>query len=270
MRISFTQHTTLLESDLETPVGLFIRLVGELQGILLESAAVDGRWGLYSVIASDFLLSASCGNGLLALHTTDERLAPLQEFAGKPFIQGLRDVMGALHIESDPKPPQAPITRALYGYLGYGIAGMLEPKLAKTLPPEDAEASLVLPGTLIVFDHSYNRITRLTLHLDGKPLTPLSLPRATAGYTSATAAGSSHIPALAGKEGYTAAVTRVKELLRQGEGIQVVLSTPFSAPLTESPFNLYRRLRRINPSPYMFYMRLPFMAGASGGALLGS
>ena len=270
MRISFTQHTTLLDSDLETPVGLFIRLVGELQGILLESAEVDGRWGRYSVIASDFLLSASCGNGLLTLHTTDERLAPLQELAGKPFIQGLRELMGALHIESDPKAPQAPITRALYGYLGYGIAGMLEPKLVKTLPPEEAEASLVLPGTLIVFDHSYNRITRITLHLDGKVLTPLSPARRAAGYIPVTTANSHNTPALAGKEGYTAAVKRVKELLRQGEGIQVVLSTPFSAPLTESPFNLYRRLRRINPSPYMFYMRLPFMAGASGGALLGS
>lgn len=264
MRISFTQHPILLDSDLETPVGLFIRLVGELQGILLESAEVDGRWGRYSVIASDFLLSASCGNGLLALHTADERLASLQSFAGKPFIQSLRELMSALYIENNPNTPQAPITRALYGYLGYGIAGMLEPKLVKTLPPEDAEASLVLPGTLIVFDHSYNRITRITLHLDGKELTPLSPAYPASSPAPAARTG------LAGKERYTAAVARATELLRQGEGIQVVLSTPFSAPLTESPFNLYRRLRRINPSPYMFYMRLPYMAGATGGALLGS
>ena len=61
-----------------------------------------------------------------------------------------------------------------------------------------------------------------------------------------------------------AAVNRVKEQLRQGEASQVVLSTPFSAPLAESPFSLYRRLRRINPSPYMFYLRTP------EGTLLGS
>ena len=265
MRISFTQQPTLLDSDLETPVGLFIRLVGELQGILLESAEVDGRWGRYSVIASDFLLSASCHNGLLALHTADARLAPLHSFEGKPFVQGLRELLRALHIENNPQAPQAPITRALYGYLGYGVAGLLEPKLAKALPPEAAEASLVLPGTLIVFDHSYNRITRVSLHLDGTAPMPLSPPRAPAvPAAAATPTG------LTGKERYTAAVARVKEMLHQGEGIQVVLSTPFSAPLTESPFNLYRRLRRINPSPYMFYMRLPYMAGAAGGALLGS
>ena len=270
MRICFTQHTTFLDSDLETPVGLFMRLVGEQQGILLESAAVDGRWGRHSVIASDFVLSASCHNGQLILHTADARLADLQEYAGQPFIQGLRELMAALHIAREPQKPQAPITRALYGYLGYGLAGLLEPKLASTLPLADAEASLALPGTLIVFDHSYNRITRITLHLDGSALTPLSPVRPATGYAPATCAGPRAMPALAGKEGYTAAVARVKELLRQGEGIQVVLSTPFSAPLTESPFNLYRRLRRINPSPYMFYMRLPVMAGAPGGALLGS
>lgn len=268
MRIHFTQHPTLLDSDLETPVGLFIRLVGELQGILLESAEVDGRWGRYSVIASDFVLSAHCANGLLALHTADERLAPLRQFAGAPFIQGLRGVLAALEIESNPKVPQSPITRALYGYLGYGIAGMLEPKLAQALPPEEAEASLVLPGTLIVFDHGYNRITRITLHLDGKPLMPLAPSRHAT--SPMPMPGPAVRTGLTGQEQYTAAVARTKELLRQGEAIQVVLSTPFSAPLTESPFNLYRRLRRINPSPYMFYMRLPYMAGATAGALLGS
>jgi len=59
----------------------------------------------------------------------------------------------------------------------------------------------------------------------------------------------------------------VKELIRQGEAIQVVLSAPFSAPLSESPFSLYRRLRRVNPSPYMFYMRLP---DAEAGVVLGA
>ena len=263
MRISFTKHLTLLDSDLETPVGLFIRLIGELQGILFESAEVDGRWGRYSVIASDFLLSASCGGGLLDLRASDERLAPLKDLSGKPFIQGLRELMQALSIESAPGAPQAPITRALYGYLGYGIAGMMEPRLAKALPPEEAEASLVLPGTLIVFDHGYNRITRIDLRLDGEPVTPLPPVTATACVSGVDPA----IFALAGKEAYMAGVARVKEMLRQGEAIQVVLSTPFSASLSESPFSLYRRLRRANPSPYMFYMRLPSLAG---GALLGS
>jgi len=266
MHIRFTQHAALLDSDLETPVGLFIRLAGDRPGILLESAEVGGRWGRYSIIALDFVLAASCRNGLLYLNTTDERLSPLQELAGRPFIEGLRGLMRTLHIEHVPiegPQNQPPITRALYGYLGYGLAGLFEPKLAKALPPEQTEGVLALPGALIVFDHGYNRITRIALRLDGRDVAPLSVvgPTVPGAFQNIDAAP------LADREAYTAAVARVKELLRQGEAIQVVLSTPSSAPLAESPFNFYRRLRRINPSPYMFYMRLP---DPNDGVLLGS
>jgi anthranilate synthase component 1 len=250
----------VLDSDLETPVGMFIRLVGETQGILFESAEVDGRWGRYSVIAFDFLLSASCRNGLLEICVADERLRPLETCAGKPFPEGLRALMSALAFTDTLHKSQPPITRALYGYLGYGVAGLLEPKLVPVLPPEQAEAVLVLPGSLIVFDHGYNKITRLTLRLDGeeiRSLSPVSFPVPDSRLRSGGFR-------TAGREGFTAAVARVKEMLRQGEAVQVVLSTPFSAPLAESPFSLYRRLRRMNPSPYMFYMRLP------DGALMGS
>ncbi len=258
MRIRLTQYPELLDSDLETPVGLFIRLVGEHQGVLFESAETDGRWGRYSIIATDFLLAASCRDGLLHLRTVDEALAALQEHAGKPFIEGLRAVMRGLELAQDPRLPQPPITRALYGYMGYGVAGLFEPKLAKALPPREAQAAMALPGTLIVFDHGYNKITRITLRGERGPLK--ALPPVVPARPAQPVA-----PArTAGREGYTAAVARVKDMLHRGEATQVVISTPFSAPLAESPFSLYRRLRRINPSPYMFYMRLP------DGALLGS
>ena len=260
MRIRLTQHSKPLDSDLETPVGLFIRLVGEHQGILFESTETDGRWGRYSIIATDFLLTASCREGLLDLRAADETFAPLKVHNGKPFIDGLRAVMGELELVRDSRLPQPPITRALYGYFGYGVAGLFEPKLAAALPPQAAQASLALPGTLIIFDHGYNKITRITLRADGTPLKALP-PAVQPVLSAAQPAAPSYT---AGKEGYTAAVARVKAMLHQGEATQVVLSTPFSAPLSESPFSLYRRLRRINPSPYMFYMRLP------DGALLGS
>lgn len=273
MRIRFTQHATLLDSDRETPVGLFIRLTGDSPGILLESAEVDGRWGRYSIIASEFVLAASCRNGLLNVRAEEGALSPLRELTGLPFVQGLRDLMSALHIE----PPASarsqeypPITRALYGYLGYGLAGLLEPKLSGALPPEEAEATLVLPGLLIVYDHGYNRITRISLRHNGKKMRPLSvaaLPQSGPPEMSKPVPAASLSGGLTGKEAYMAAVARVQELLRQGEAIQVVLSTPFSAPLKGNPFYLYRRLRRINPSSYMFYMHFPDPAD---GVLLGS
>ena len=267
MRLTFIQQPQLIDSDLETPVGMFIRLVGDSQGILCESAEVDGRWGRYSVIGMDFALTVSAHEGRLSLRLADERLHPLREHEGKPFIQGLRDLMGDLEILQDPAFPQPPITRGLYGYFGYGVAGMFESKLAAVLPPEQAEAALALPGTLMVFDHGYNKITRIALLLDGGPLKCLS-PFANGSSDKASQAAESAPTAT--KQGYMGAVSRVKDMLRQGEAIQVVLSTPFSAPLSESPFSLYRRLRATNPSPYMFYMRLPgtVLAGSSPEVLI--
>ena len=271
MCIRFTQQAQSLDSDLETPVGLFIRLVGESPGILLESAEIDGKWGRFSLIATDFVLSAAsdAGSGALALKMADPRLQSLpslQALAGRPFVEGLRELMSLLHIDTSAMADAAayaPITRALYGYLGYGVAGMFEPKLADVLPAADAEASLVLPGTLVVFDHTYNRISRLTLCLDGEKV--LALPPE--NFSTKTSKPAPELAGLVGSNAYTAAVSAVKAQIREGEAIQVVLSTPFSAPLTESPFALYRRLRRINPSPYLFYMRLP---GMNNGVLLGS
>lgn len=266
MRITFTQHPIPVAGDLETPVGMFIRLAGDSRGILCESAEVDGRWGRYSIIGTDFLLTAQAARGILELRTADEGLAMVHSHAGKPFIQGLRDLMGDLEILQDPALSLPPITRALFGYFGYGAASMFEPKLAGALPPGQAEVSFALPGSLVIFDHRYNKITNVTLKLDGAPLK--ALPAANG---SAMRHEGSKIPCpTAGKDGYMASVARIKEMLRQGEAIQVVLSTPFSAPLAESPFNLYRRLRATNPSPYMFYMRLSdtALAGSSPEVLV--
>ena len=262
MPIIFTQHVEIMESDLETPVGMFLRLVEDRQGILLESAETDGRWGRYSIAAKDFILTLACVDGLLQISKADAALDPLMEYNGTPFITGLRSLMRNIRIEgvaaADAKP-QPPITRALYGYLGYGIAGLFEPRLAESLPPEEARASLVLPGTLFVFDHTYNKITCLTLTINGQtPAMPYASP------CRPREKKMLDLPGLNTKEKYVSAVRQVKEMLRQGEAIQAVISVPFSAPLAESPFSLYRRLRRINPSPYMFYMRLP------DGILLGS
>lgn len=260
MPVTFTQHSETLESDLETPVGMFMRLVGDRQGILFESAETDGRWGRYSVAAMDFILAASCVDGRLRVHVADDALGSLSQESETPFVEGVRALMRNIRINQVEKTePQPPITRALYGYLGYGVAGLFEPKLASHLPAEDAKACLVLPGSLIIFDHTYNKITRLTLRIGGKK--PVSIASSGQPLPSRV---TSEPPGLDTEERYTDAVRQVKEMLGNGEAIQVVLSVPFSAPLSESPFNFYRRLRRINPSPYMFYMRLP------DGVLLGS
>ena len=249
-------HLTELESDQETPVSLFMRLVGDNPGILLESVDVDGRWGRYSIIATHYVCTITCHQGKLVLNVEDEAFEGLHAYNGQDFITGLRNIMQDISFEGE-KPDVPSITRGLYGYLGYGISSLLENKLVSALPVTDAEACLVLPGTTIIFDHMYNRIVRLDLTAQGRALRHVTpAPRES---------GPPRPPgALHTEPAFIDAVKRMKEQIRQGELIQGVLSVPFQAPFTANPFTFYRRLRRRNPSPYMFYMNIP------DGVLLGS
>ncbi|MCL1888576.1 MAG: anthranilate synthase component I family protein [Kiritimatiellaeota bacterium] len=245
-RITLRQNARRMEGDTDTPISLFLK---NPRGILFESAEVDGRWGRYSVLASSFLLTLSCREGRLAAEVADPRLAPLKEFEGAPFFEGLRSVMAALDI-TPVDTSQPPITRGLYGYLGYGVAALSCERLARTLPVADAEACLVLPGRVLLFDHLYNRLTEITI--DGAPKiepAPVArvgdLPRVGEVYETP------------GRAEFCGRVGHVREELLKGEAIQVVISTRFEAGFEGDAFELYRRLRRVNPSPYMFYMDMP-------------
>ena len=247
MNIELKQQIRILDGDLDTPISLYLKLAGNEPGILLESAEVDGRWGRYSVVASKFLLELSCREGNIVVKANDERLAGLKRHEVEPFDLGLKKVMNALAFSKADGPDLPPITRGLYGYLGYGVAGIFEPKLQSHLPPEQAEARLVLPGELVLFDHLYNQIFHISL------LESFSCP-STLGFTVPAPPKIGPVSTYPGQSEYMGMVADVKELIRQGEAIQIVVSTRFSAPIEGCPFEVYRSLRSINPSPYMFYM----------------
>lgn len=246
--IELKQTSRRLGADTQTPISLFLQIMHtQPDALLLESAEVDGRWGRYSVIACDYLLSLSCRRAKLHLEIGDERLVPLSEAEGMPFLEGLRQVIGRLDLQGPSGQP--PITRALYGYFGYETAALFQPKLAETLDTDDAEARLVLPGTVFVFDHLYNHLTQLSLG------SVRGLPRALPAPHGGLHVGD--IERRPGRERYEDAVRHVRELLRRGEAIQIVGSTQSSAPFEGDAFELYRRMRSLNPSPYMFYMGFP-------------
>ncbi len=259
--VCLSQQARWLPADMDTPISLFMGMVGTGNGILLESAEVDGRWGRYSILACDMAMLVSCANGKLALTLSDERLSPLKQFIGQDFVPGLRAVMQNLQIA----PPQdmrdlPPITRALYGYLGFGMAGLFNAKLSEIMPASEADCQLFLPGTLLVFDHLYNRLCQISLgtHRD------VHSAHSNASYLSA-AVGQDNAKddtdflasAQPNGEGYKDWVSQIKEMLRQGEAIQVVPSVRFSTQFAGETFDLYRRLRRYNASPYMFFMCFP-------------
>ena len=218
--VTLRQSARWLPADMDTPISLFLGMCHEHHGILLESAEVDGRWGRYSILACDFLLQAACRDGLLALDTNDDRLRPFAVLNGMPFTEGLRTLMRGLHLEKPEGITLPPITRALYGYFGYGMASFFNKKLENCLPQKDADASLVLPGTVLVFDHLYNRLCQISLgeHRD------VNGARTRECGAALPFIGEDAVTATPGREGYMDAVNKIKQMLRQGEAIQVVPS----------------------------------------------
>ncbi|MBO4300793.1 MAG: anthranilate synthase component I family protein, partial [Desulfovibrio sp.] len=114
----------------------------------------------------------------------------------------------------------------------------------------------MLPGTVLVFDHLYNRLCQVSLgeHRDVEIRAAMSGKQTAESLPTLNPEEFSAEP---GEKGYKDYVRHVKELLRRGEAIQVVPSVRFSTPFSGDPFVLYRRMRRCNASPYMFYMNFP-------------
>ena len=243
------QQARWLPADMDTPISLFLGMAGHGDGILLESAEVDGRWGRYSVLACDMALVLTCREGRLSVDIRDERLAPLAAHDGQPYVEGLRALMRHVQITAPEGMDVPPITRALYGWLGFGMARLFHPTLAGVMPEAEAEAMLVLPGTVLLFDHLYNRLCQISLgeHREVRS------GRQTADAASPDAG---EVTASPDEAGYKAVVERIRAMLHAGEAIQVVPSVRFSTPFSGDAFTLYRRMRRYNASPYMFYMKI--------------
>lgn len=243
------QRARWLPADMDTPISLFLGMAGNGDGILLESAEVDGRWGRYSVLACDMALVLTCREGRLAVDIRDDRLAPLAAHDGQPYVAGLRALMRQLRITPPEGMDVPPITRALYGWLGFGMARLFHPTLAGAMPEDEAEAALVLPGTVLLFDHLYNRLCQISLGEHRE----VSSGRQTA---EAPLPDGGEVTASPDEAGYKAVVERIRAMLHAGEAIQVVPSVRFSTPFAGDAFTLYRRMRRYNASPYMFYMKI--------------
>ncbi|MBQ7739165.1 MAG: anthranilate synthase component I family protein [Desulfovibrionaceae bacterium] len=266
-KVILHQKAEWLPADMDTPISLFKSLVGQGQGILLESAEVDGRWGRFSVLLTHYALEIGCENGLLRLKINDERLAPLSRYDGQNFLSGLRQVMQSIDlVRPEGFADLAPITRAFYGYLGFGMAALFNARLAKVMPVAEAECKLVLPGTTLVFDHLYNRLCHISLGAEP------DLTRLPASEESKLSIDIENVSSTPNEAGYKEMVKTIKAELVAGEAIQVVPSVRFTTKFSGDPFELYRRMRRFNASPYMFFMRFDDLTlfGSSPEVMVGA
>jgi anthranilate synthase component 1 len=262
-------------ADLETPVSAFLKIHRGPYGFLLESVQGGERWGRFSFLGTQPALVLRVRGRDVELETpgggTERRTTddPLSE---------LKRLLGQYRPVSLPGLPR--FAGGAVGYLAYDVVRAFE-RL-----PVAAEDDLALPDlymllvqSLLVFDNVAQTI-RVVSHADLRDgATPdaaydaaveridalVARLRAPAVEPEAPPVEPGDLRANMTPEVFQGLVERAKEYIRAGDVIQVVLAQRFELPLAAAPFNVYRCLRTVDPSPYMFYLALgaQAVAGAS-------
>ncbi len=266
--------STAQYNDTETPVSAMYKLChNRAFSFLLESAEGGALRGRYSIIGRDPDLIWQCQHGK-GSSINRHALTSKEKFktSSQTPLEDLRALLTECHID-DVNQPQ-PIAAGLFGYLSYDMVQYME-KLPTPQPigVETPEALLIRPTLLAIFDNVENRIIVVTPVWYDKSQTAeqayqLAKERIAQANQDLASAMVSPPDAKIGpaplpepKSNMTEAkfcksVERAKEYICAGDIFQVVLSQRFSLPFKLPPFSLYRSIRRLDPSPFLFYFNL--------------
>jgi anthranilate synthase component I len=253
-------------ADLLTPVSAFLKIAEHSDyAFLLESVEGGEHVGRYSFLGKDPFLILRARDG----KTTIDR-GGVTTVSEQPLIDTLRRLMADFRSPYVPELPR--FTGGAVGYLGYGAASWFEPVLGDlgTGPDGADPACFMLFDTVLAFDHVQHRIliianARITADEDLDSLYQFAcakiqfvereLERSLSHKRAAAAAGV-QVRSNCTREEYEEQVRAAKEHISAGDIYQVVLSQRFEADVTADPFMVYRALRHVNPSPYMYFIRV--------------
>ena len=254
-----------IAADLDTPLSVYLKLVDGPNGFLLESVQGGENWGRYSIIG------LPCRRAWRATGRRLERLdygAVVETFDD---VNPLDVIAAEVREVSSPKLPDLPgFAGGLVGYFGYETVALVEDRLDFSGKPDELgvpEILLLEAEELAVFD---NLAGRLNLIVNVDPRRPDAWAEAqrrldqlahrlrcgSPGYPPPL---SLPVPAESdyrygfSQDDFKAAVARVREYILAGDVMQVVLSQRMSVELAARPLDVYRALRSLNPSPYMYF-----------------
>ena len=240
-------------ADGETPASAFQKLDDGGYSFLFESAEQTEQSGRYSFLGF---------SPHLIIRGED----------GEDPLAALEKVMARFRFVPQPDLPR--FAGGAVGFLGYDVARYFEKALPP--PPEDdlqiPEMIFMIMGLLLVFDHRYRRVKIVAnafLDDDGNPAAAYDAAAKKIQESLAKLSGAARLPFVDAQkpvsrqtvrsnttqEKFEAAVRKAKEHIRAGDAFQIVLSQRFETDFTGDPLKLYRCLRLVNPSPYMFCLR---------------
>jgi anthranilate synthase component 1 len=255
-------------ADLDTPLSAYLKLADGAYSYLFESVHGGEQWGRYSIIGlpcktivkiTGQQIRLEC-NGQLAESVTHENpLAWIEAFKARYRVPDLDDL------------PR--FSGGLVGYFGYETVAYIEPRLcsaAKSDPLQCPDILLMVSEEILVFDNLSGKLLLLThadpsqenayqqalAKLDELTVKLRELKTKSAKHQSPKKVDEADFKSGFTQQGFEQAVLKAKQYITDGDIMQVVLSQRMSIPYSASPLSLYRALRCLNPSPYMFYMNL--------------
>jgi len=248
------QHPFDIAADLDTPVSAYLKLAPLEPRFLLESVEGGERLGRYSFIGFGDALEVQIGGG--EFRVGDDTGPIPNDTSG--LLEAFRGALSRVR-RPEPEVPGLPFAGGLVGVTGFEMAGRFENLKVPAGGDGDPEAHYLAPGSLLAFDHVSRRVA--LLHA-GSEDERIALRREVIGLLRGplpareTATGHSMpVPSLEHAD-FLDGVERTQRHITAGDVYQLVLSIRFEGRCDVAPFEAYRALRLLNPSPYMYYLDL--------------
>ena len=255
-------------ADLDTPLSAYLKLADGAYSYLFESVHGGEQWGRYSIIGLPCKTVVKISGQEITLEKDGEILESINHAQPLVWIEEFRQRYNVPDIEDLPR-----FNGGLVGYFGYETIGYIEPRVQSTGkedPIGNPDILLMVSEEMLVFDNlsgkvlllthadpaqenayqnAVSRLDKLVIHL--RDITPQ-----TGKHTSPKQVDEADFISGFTQQGFEDAVLKAKEYIVAGDVMQVVLSQRMSIPYSATPLNLYRALRCLNPSPYMYYLNL--------------
>ncbi len=284
-----------LPADLETPVSVYLKLAaGGGPSFLLESVSGGEQLARYSFIGVNPSQAFVLKGAHLETHLLQAGHEAVSRLELEPNANPLEALRGVLGEQAGPEADQAALdsrpgglprfTGGLVGYMGYELMRFFEPSVRLSEHPDLPDAIFLLADTVVAFDHAFGRLLLIGNAIPGSAngASPQAVARR---LDEIEARLRSPIPErapgmrLPGNFEQVASMTRpqfihaveqAKEHILAGDIFQVVLSQRIDRQTNAAPFDIYRALRRLNPSPYMFFFDFDRLAGEQSLHLIGA
>ena len=255
-------------ADMETPLSVFKKLGNKPFSYLFESVEGGEKWARYSLIGLPSSTVIKVYKNTIQIYEDGQIV---EEVTSQDPLKFLEEYQENINVKLNDELPA--FTGGLVGYLGYDCIRYIEPKLSSSNLPDPLgtpDALFMLSEEVAVFDNLNNKLHLIVLSksesekdiaraeerlrdLSDKLNHPL-IPENSEEITD-PATEKDFISGFGEKE-FKQSVEKIKEYIKAGDVMQVVCSQRMSVPFTSDPVELYRSIRHLNPSPYLYYLNL--------------